>query len=57
MQLTQHSGLTNPDLSVTYNKTTASLFLPQILFSDHKTIIHRGVILSRIFSTFKMAVR
>ena len=33
MQNSYPSWHINPDLSVTYNKTTASLFLPQILFS------------------------
>ena len=33
------------------------LLLHQIFFSDHEAIIHGGIILSRIFSTFKVAVR
>lgn len=32
------------------------LLLHQIFFSDHEAIIHGGIILSRIFSTFKVAV-
>lgn len=62
-ELSQEMTISKMEITATDDKTFRHrtilwmLLLHQIFFSDHEAIIHGGIILSRIFSTFKVAVR